>query len=115
MEGAQIPEASATLCDAVTSEVKGAWFVAARAWLEERGCLDSAAAALTPDVRTVLLEAIPAAWYPEKTLQQAMAGVRTVVAPTPDQFVEAMDECTVIGTSRFFRAMLRVASPAFVL
>jgi hypothetical protein len=30
-------------------------------------------------------------------------------------FVEAMDGCTMIGISRFFRALLRVATPAFVL
>ncbi len=99
----------------MSSEVKGAWFVAARAWLEERGRLESAAAALPPEVRVVLLEPIPAAWYPEQALQQAMNGVRTAVAMTPEQFVDAMDGCTVIGTSRFFRAMMRMASPAFVL
>lgn len=104
-----------TLPVAVSSEIKGAWFVAARAWLDERGLLESAAASLRPEVRAVLLEAIPASWYPETTLQEAMSGVRPVIARTPEQFVDAMDGCTVIGTSRFFRAMLRLASPAFVL
>jgi len=99
----------------VGSEIKGAWFVAARAWLEERGALETAATALNGDVRHALLEPIPAAWYPEEVLQEAMRGVRTAVVPSSDAFVDAMDGCTVIGTSRFFRALLRVASPAFVL
>lgn len=97
------------------SEVKGAWFVAARAWLEERSALDAVAQLLTRDVRTALLEPIPASWYPEELLQDALRGVRDAVVPDAAQFVDAMDGCTVIGTSRFFRAMLRVASPGFVL
>jgi len=99
----------------VGSEVKGAWFVAARAWLEERSALDAAAQMLPREVRTVLLEPIPASWYPEESLQDALRAVRDVVAPDGNDFVDAMDGCTVIGTSRFFRAMLRAASPAFVL
>lgn len=95
--------------------MKGAWFVAARAWLESRGSLEATARALTPDVRKVLLEPIPAVWYPEPVLQASLAALRDVVAPERAQFVEAMDACTAIGISRFFRALLRVASPGFVL
>ena len=99
----------------MVSEVKGAWFVAARAWLEARGSLEATARALRPDVRQVLLEPIPAAWYPETTLQASMQALRDQVAPERAQFVAAMDACTEVGTSRFFRALLRMASPQFVL
>lgn len=99
----------------MSSEVKGAWFVAARAWLESRSSLEATARVLAADVRRALVEPIPTGWYPEAFLQEAMAAVRTVVAPEPAQFVDAMDACTEIGTSRFFRALLRVASPGFVL
>ncbi len=97
------------------SEVKGVWFVSARAWLEERGVLMTAAKPLPPAVRSALLEPMPTAWYPEETLQQAMSGVRATLARDGDQFIDAMDGCTVIGTSRFFRALLRLATPGFVL
>lgn len=97
------------------SEVKGAWFVAARAWLDDRGALEATAQVLPRDVRTALLEPIPASWYPEELLQEALRGLRENVVPDAAGFVDAMDGCTVIGTSRFFRAMLRVASPGFVL
>lgn len=99
----------------MSSEVKGAWFVAARAWLESRGSLEATARALKPDAREALLQPIPAAWYPEPVLQASLTALRDVVAPERAQFVAAMDACTAIGISRFFRALLRVASPGFVL
>jgi hypothetical protein len=95
--------------------VKGAWFVAARAWLDESNALQRVAARLDEPVRGALLEPIPGQWYPERDLQLALAAMRSHVGPSPDKFVDAMDACTVIGTSRFFRALLRMASPGFVL
>lgn len=97
------------------SEVKGAWFVAARAWLEERGGLHLVARELEDDAKRALLEPIPGHWYPEASLQSALGAMRANVAPSREELVDAIDACTVIGISRFFRALLRVASPGFVV
>ncbi len=99
----------------MSSLVKGAWFVAARAWLEAHSSLEATTRALPPDVRQVLLEPIPAEWYPEETLQTALRVMRQEIAPDRAHFVAVIDGCTEIGISRFFRALLRVVSPAFVL
>jgi hypothetical protein len=99
----------------VVSEVKGAWFVAARAWLEERGALSTIAREVDDETRRALVEPIPGQWYPESSLQSALGAMRTYVAPRREEFVDALDACTVIGISRFFRALLRVASPGFVV
>ncbi|MGZ3420851.1 MAG: hypothetical protein ACXWUG_11715 [Polyangiales bacterium] len=99
----------------MVSEVKGAWFVAARAWLDERGALGAIARELDEDARRALLEPLPGHWYPESSLQNSLAAMRTYVAPSREEYVDALDACTVIGISRFFRALLRVASPGFVV
>jgi hypothetical protein len=97
------------------SEVKGAWFVSARAWLEEQGKLHEVARALDDEAKRTLLDPIPGHWYPEASLQSALASMRANVAKGREEMVDAIDACTVIGISRFFRALLRMASPGFVV
>lgn len=99
----------------VTSEVKGAWFVSAQAFLEAERALPAVLAAVPPPHRAALAEPSPSDWYPEAALQATLAAMRRVHAPTPTAFVDAIDTCTVIGTSRFFRALLALSTPAFVL
>lgn len=102
----------------MSSEVKGAWFIAARAWLTEREnpfALERIVHAMPQEHRDALRDPIPSSWYPEEALQTALRALRDVLDLDAARFVDVMDACTVIGTSRFFRALLRVATPSFVL
>ncbi len=100
------------------SEVKGAWFIAARAWLVDNGgafALERILHAMPPEHRSAVRDPIPSSWYPERALQTALHAMRDVLDLDATRFVDVMDGCTVIGTSRFFRALLRVATASFVL
>lgn len=79
------------------------------------GALPRVLARMSPAHREALREPIASTWYPEEALQDALAALRAELELGPDQFIEAMDACTVIGTTRFFRALLRMATPLFVL
>lgn len=100
---------------APVSEVKGAWFVSAQAYLGAEGVLPAVLAAVPVAHRPALVDPTPSAWYPEAALQATLGAMRKVHATTPTAFVDAIDACTVIGTSRFFRALLALSTPAFVL
>jgi hypothetical protein len=102
----------------VPSEVKGIWFVALRSYLRERAAAESygqVLAAIEPAHRAALADPIASAWYPEEALQAAFAAVRAQVAPEPRQFLDLLDSSTEIATSRFFRALLKLASASFVI
>lgn len=98
------------------SEVKGAWFVSARMFLgADAPILDAVVAEVALVHRHVLQEPASSAWYPEAALQETLRAMRKVHCPEEGRFVDAIDACTVIGTSRFFRALLSLSTPAFVL
>ncbi len=98
------------------SEVKGAWFVSAHAFLAaEPGALERVLAEVPESHRNALADPSAGRWYPEVTLQETLGAFRRVHARTANDFVAAIDACTVIGTSRFFRALLSLTTPGFVL
>lgn len=103
------------MAEHATSEVKGAWFVSAQAYLGAEGALPAVLAAVPPTHRGALADPVPSAWYPEASLKATLDAMRRVHAPAPAAFVDAIDACTVIGTSRFFRALLALSTPGFVL
>jgi hypothetical protein len=99
--------------------VKGVWFVTARRHLlEVHGdkALQAVAAAMKPDQGRVLLEPLPSQWYSEDVFQDALRAVMEVLARHDanlfSQFIEA---CTVLGVNTFFRVLLRITSPAFLM
>jgi hypothetical protein len=104
---------------AETPLVKGVWFVTARRHLlEEHGTtkLADVARAMKEPHRTALLEAMPSTWYPEDVFQDALHAVMQEVAHHDvlvfSNFIEA---CTVLGVNTFFRVLLRITSPAFLM
>lgn len=100
-------------------EIKGVWLVTAKSWVLSRrgpGALQAIAEHLPSESRHAILEPLPSEWYPEAVLQQALAGMRAELAGGSDaQFLRLMRECTELGVSKFFRVLLRLSTPRFVL
>lgn len=98
---------------------KGVWFVTARRHLLEvhgDAVLQAVARAMKPDNARVLLEGLPSEWYSEDVLEDAMRGVMEAHAHhDPDVFCEFIEACTVLGVNTFFRILLRITSPAFLM
>ena len=98
------------------SEVKGAWFVSARTYLAaEPDALERVLAEVPALHREALAEPSASRWYPEAALQETLGAFRRTRCRDVAGFVDMIDACTVIGTSRFFRALLSLSTPAFVL
>lgn len=107
-----------------SSSASGSW---ALPWLDARngaaspepllpaGVLTRVLARMQPAHRAALEEPIASTWYPEEALQDTLGALREGLSLGADAFMDAMDACTVIGTTRFFRALLRMATPLFVL
>ena len=103
----------------VGAQVKGVWFVTAkRHVLESLGAstLHAIARAMNPDHQAILLEPLPSLWYPEEVLQDALQAVYHVHAQLDARvFSEFIEACTVLGVHSFFRVLLRISSPAYLL
>lgn len=102
-----------------SSEIKGVWLVTARSYVvtrHGREALERIADSVDASMREAVVEPLPSAWYPEELLQQALAGMRHVIADDSDDgLLGVMEGCTELGVSRFFRALLRLSSAEFVL
>jgi len=99
--------------------VKGVWFVTARRHiLEEHGAtkLSDVASAMEEANRPALLEPMASTWYSETVFQDALRAVMQELAHHDvlafSNFIEA---CTVLGVNTFFRVLLRITSPAFLM
>lgn len=99
--------------------VKGVWFVTARRHLlDVHGdpALGAVTRAMKPDHAKVLLEPLASQWYSEDVFQDAMRAVMEVHAhQDPHVFSEFIEACTVLGVNTFFRVLLRITSPAFLM
>jgi hypothetical protein len=99
--------------------VKGVWFTTARRYVLERHGEDILArvAEEMPDaMRDALTAPLASHWYPEEALQHGMRAIHHVVADgDSDRFVAIMQACTELGVSHFFRALIRLGTPAMVL
>ncbi len=103
----------------MSSEVKGVWFVTARSYVLAHGgapALEALLGYMDREHHEAITEPLASAWYPERALGQALAGMRqTLAGGDASEFREIMEECTRIGVNRFFRVLIRVSAPAFVL
>ena len=101
------------------SEVKGIWFESVRSYvLRHHGqdALDRMIAEVPPPMQAALREPIASQWYPEPNLAHMLAAVRAQLTDgsRPD-FTRLLEEITIDGVGRFFRLVLALASPAYVL
>lgn len=99
--------------------VKGVWFVTARRYIvEEDGeaALAAVAAHMPEDERRVLTEALASEWFPEPVLQRALEAVQQELTGHDDvRYLAFIEGCTELGVNTFFRVLLRIASPAFLM
>jgi hypothetical protein len=100
-------------------EVKGAWFVTTHAYVTEshgRPRLDAVAERLPPDVRPTLIDPIASQWYPEEHLQALLHALMDELARGDhDRFLQEIRGASEQGIHRFFRALVRLSSPSFIL
>jgi hypothetical protein len=99
-------------------EVKGLWFVSASDWLTRVHGVEARqrVARHMGEHGGLLQDAIASEWYPERALQDALAGLRAELAEgDPDRFVEVVRNMVGSGIGRFFRLMLQLGSASFVL
>ena len=101
------------------SEVKGIWFDSARTFVLRRHGPDVLArlvAELPPEIQPVLRDPIAAEWYPEECLAHMLAAVRRQLTDgSQSDFMRLLEEITIDGVGRFFRLVLSLSSPTFVL
>ena len=101
------------------SEVRGAWFVTARSYVEARWgteTLAQIAEGVTEDRRRAVTDPIASEWYPEEWLQDTLAAAHRIVAKGDrDAFIEFIEGCTEQGVSRFFSVLIELSKPAFIL
>jgi hypothetical protein len=99
--------------------VKGVWFVTARRHiLQDHGetKLGAVARAMREDCRAALLEPLASSWYPEDIFQDALRAVMVELAHHDTlAFSNFIEACTVLGVNTFFRVLLRITSPAFLM
>jgi len=100
-------------------EVKGVWFVSLREWLEAnvaREVTQKINARLSPANREAMTDTLPSAWYAEEALAEALRATDAEVTHGDrEALLDLIDACTQVGLSRFFKVLLRLATPRFVL
>jgi hypothetical protein len=95
------------------------WFTTSRRYvLEAHG--EEALVAMSHRVdrayREIIVDPFPSEWYPERALQQAMHAMHGILARGDDDaFTDVMEACTKLGIHHFFRALMRMSSPAVIL
>jgi hypothetical protein len=101
------------------TEVKGLWFVALQGHLREtygEEELQRVIEAMPENFRDALDAPLTSSWYPEEALQSSLSAVYATTARGNDQrFMQMIEGVTEHGVSRFFRVLLRMANPEFVL
>jgi hypothetical protein len=100
-------------------EVKGTWFVTTNAYVRDahgvRG-LAGVTERLPPDVRAALVDPIASEWYPEEHLQALLHALNDELAKgEPDKFMQELRGASEQGVHRFFRALVRISTPSFIL
>jgi len=100
-------------------EVKGVWFVSLREWLEAnvaREVTQKINARLSPANREAMTDTLPSAWYAEEALAEALRATDAEVTHGDrEALLDLIDACTQVGLSRFFKVLLRLATPRSVL
>ncbi|MGE0327190.1 MAG: hypothetical protein AB7S68_33010 [Polyangiaceae bacterium] len=100
------------------SEVKGIWFLVARDEVDSRWGAEAYATladAVPPEYQSALKDPLASSWYPEEALQCALEAMRERLVSAEEPYRELLFACTQRGMGRFFRAMMRITSPHFVL
>ena len=100
-------------------EVKGVWFVTARQEVEASfgaDALEVLVASVPAAHRNAIAEPIASAWYPEEALKACLHSLRLdLVGGGAGRFGTLLERCTERGMGKFFSALVRAASPRFLI
>lgn len=100
-------------------EVKGVWFITARAEVEStfgRDALEVLVESVPAPHRKVIAEPLTSEWYPEEALQACLRSLRMdLMRGESARFGRFLEGCTERGVGTFFSALLRISTPRFVL
>jgi len=102
----------------ISSEVKGVWFAAARRYLLEQQpeAMDEVLAFMNVRYRDALENPLASEWYPEAALQEMLRALFHVLAKNDvERAIDIIDRTTELAISRFFRTLMELGSPEFVL
>lgn len=100
------------------NEVKGSWFVSARRLIasENPDSLPELLRNIDAPYREALSDPLASRWYPEEALQQLFVAIHRVLAKGDrDEFARLMERTTEMGIRHFFRFLVRLSTPSFVL
>lgn len=100
------------------NEVKGSWFVSARRSIasEKPESLPELLRHIDAPYREALSDPLASHWYPEEALQQLFAAMHRVLAEGDrDEFIRWMERTTEMGIRHFFRFLVRLSTPSFVV
>lgn len=101
------------------NEVKGVWFVTARRFVLERHgpkSWEQIVERVPEEYRDALWDPLASEWFPESVLQGALRGMDEVLAESNEaEFASVVEECTRLAIHSFFRVLLRLSTPGFVL
>ena len=101
---------------AMGAEVKGTWFVTLRTWSarELPGSLSDLAAAM-PRYAHVITDPAQGEWYPEDALLELFVALWDHVGHDRERFIEISRQVSHEAVGRFFRVLLGLSSPGFLL
>ena len=95
------------------------WFLTAkRAAIRRQGAevWDAVVAGLPEKYRGAMADPMASEWYPEELFALMLERLESIVAEgDPARLATFLEEGTIEGISRFFRSVLGLATPAFVL
>jgi len=101
------------------SEVKGIMIVTLRRYiLEEHGehVFERYVARAPEETRAAIREPLPSRWYPEVVMRDAVEACYDAVCNRSDTlFSHAMDRGATLGTHWFFRMLVSVTSPRYLV
>jgi hypothetical protein len=101
------------------SEVKGAWFVTARRYIQqEHGdeVLARYVAAAPAESREALSDPVVSRWYPESAMRDALeAFFQEVATRDAARFTAGMERCAVLGTHWFLQILVSATTPRYML
>lgn len=105
--------------DRAEHQIKGTWFISGHRYLEEvagRESLDRMLAALDPAVRPIVADPLASQWYPEEaSLEMLNAFLSALCGGDVQKYDALIEDMTVFGIGRFFRALLKLTTTEFVL
>jgi len=99
------------------TEVKGLWFASTRSYLRRVGGDDllETLAVQMPKHADALREPVVGAWYPEAALHELLEALWQTSGRDREVFVDHCTKATHEGVGKFFKILISLGSPGFVL